>query len=74
MPTLRQNWALWNLLHAAEFVGAMSQLQMLTRQWITRTAGYAAVLTPTLAQLPAQVGWFGEAGDPRWAKLRELSE
>jgi amidase len=48
----------------AQFVGAIAQLQMLTRQWIGRTAGYAAVLSPTLAQPPAPVGWFSETGDP----------
>jgi amidase len=55
----------------AEFVGALSQLQMLTRQWITRTAGYDAVLTPTLASPPVPVGWFGEGGDPAEDFLRQ---
>ncbi len=38
---------------------------MLTRQWITRTAGYDAVLTPDAGQ-PAGAGRAGsrEAGDP----------
>src|SRR5262249_14637318 len=48
----------------AELVGAMSKLQMLPRQWIPRTAGYDAVLTPTLASPPVPIGWFGESGDP----------
>jgi amidase len=48
----------------AEFVGAMAQLQMLTRQWIMRTAQYDAVLSPTLASPPVPVGWFSETGDP----------
>ena len=56
---------------AAEFVGALSQLQMLSRQWIARTAGYDAVLTPTLASPPVPVGWFGEGGDPADDFLRQ---
>ena len=48
----------------AQFVGAISRLQMLSRQWITRTAGYDAILTPTLASPPVPVGWFTGAGDP----------
>lgn len=47
-----------------QFVGAMARLQMLSRQWITRTAGYDAVLSPTLASPPVPVGWFTEGGDP----------
>jgi amidase len=46
------------------FVGAMARLQMLSRQWIERTAGYDAVLTPTLAAPPVPVGWFTAPGDP----------
>jgi amidase len=55
----------------AQFVGAMSQLQMLSRQWIMRTAGYDAVLSPTLASPPAPVGWFSETGDPAEDFLRQ---
>ena len=40
----------------AQFVSAISQLQMLTRQWVQRTAGYDAVLSPTLAAPPVPVG------------------
>lgn len=47
-----------------EFVQAMARLQMLTRQWIVRTAGYDAVLSPTLASPPVPVGYFTAAGDP----------
>ena len=47
-----------------EFVQAMARLQMLTRQWITRTAGYDAVLSPTLASPPVPVGHFTAADDP----------
>ena len=49
----------------AEFVGAMSQLQMLTRQWI---AAHRRVRRGADARRwPARrvpVGWFGETGDP----------
>ena len=48
----------------ADFVGAMAQMQMLSRQWIARTAGYDAILTPTLAALPVPVGHFTDGGDP----------
>jgi amidase len=55
----------------AQFVGAISQLQMLTRQWITRTAGYDAILSPTLASPPAPVGYFTGTGDPAEDFLRQ---
>ena len=64
MPLTRWLRARGAATTGAEFVGALSQLQMLTRQWITRTAGYDAVLTPTLASPPVPVGWFREAGGP----------
>ena len=48
----------------AQFVGAISRLQMLSRQWIMRTAGYDAILTPTLASPPVPVGYFTDGGDP----------
>jgi amidase len=48
----------------AEVFGAMGRLQLLSRQWITRTAEYDAVLSPTLAAPPVPVGWFTETGDP----------
>ncbi len=47
-----------------QFVGALARLQMLSRQWVQRTAPYDAVLTPTLALPPAPVGWFTATGDP----------
>ena len=46
------------------FVQAMARLQMLTRQWIARTAAYDAVLSPTLASLPVPVGHFTAGADP----------
>ena len=50
---------------APTFTAAMSALQLASRHAIAATAAYDVVLTPTLAQLPAPVGWFREAGDAR---------
>ena len=50
---------------APQFTAAMAALQLASRTAITATAAYDAVLTPTLAGLPAPVGWFTDAGDPR---------
>ena len=50
---------------ATQYVAALAALQSASRAAITATAAYDMVLTPTLAQLPAPVGWFQEAGDPR---------
>jgi amidase len=50
---------------ATRFTAAMAALQAGTRRAVTATAHCDVVLTPTLAGLPAPVGWFREAGDPR---------
>ena len=50
---------------APAFTGALTRLQQQSRQAIAATAHCDAVLTPTLADLPAPVGWFRDAGDPR---------
>ena len=50
---------------AARFTGAMQAVQAGTRAAVTATAHCDAVLVPTLAQPPAPVGWFTDAGDPR---------
>ena len=50
---------------APQFTAALAALQLASRAAITATAAYDVVLTPTLAGLPAPVGWFREAGDPR---------
>ena len=50
---------------AVEFTSALAALQLASRTAIASTAGYDVVLTPTLAQLPAPIGWFRDAGDPR---------
>jgi len=49
----------------AAFAAAMGQLNLISRQAITATAGFDALLTPTLAQPPRPVGWFcGSEADP----------
>ena len=49
----------------AEFASAMGQLNLISRQAIAATAGFDALLTPTLAQPPRPIGWFcGTADDP----------
>lgn len=51
--------------HAAtDFAAATAVLQGAARRGITRLWPYDALLTPTLAQPPAPVGWFTAAGDP----------
>jgi amidase len=47
-----------------EFAMALGTLQMLCRAGIVALAEFDALLTPTLAQLPAPVGWFTGGGDP----------
>jgi len=49
---------------APRFTGALAALQLASRRAVAATAAYDAVLTPALAQLPAPVGWFADAGDP----------
>jgi amidase len=47
------------------YAAAVGQLNMISRQAITATAGFDALLTPTLAQPPRPIGWFcGTAEDP----------
>jgi amidase len=48
---------------ATEFLTAQGGLQSVTRAAAAALRGYHAVLTPTLAQPPAPVGWFDES-DP----------
>jgi amidase len=50
-------------MSATQFTAAMSALQAATRNGIAATAEYDVLLTPTLAQPPAPVGWFRAAGD-----------
>ncbi|MDS1271090.1 amidase [Lipingzhangella sp. LS1_29] len=51
-------------LSATEYLDATHQLQLAIRAAMTRMDEYDAVLTPTLAQLPAEVGSFSADGDP----------
>jgi amidase len=49
----------------AEYASAIGLLVMISRQAIVATAGYDAVLTPTLALPPRPIGWFcGTEQDP----------
>jgi len=50
---------------APQFTAAMVALQLASRAAITATRAYDVVLAPTLADLPAPVGWFTAPGDPR---------
>jgi amidase len=50
---------------AAELVFAQAYLQAVTRAALAATAGYDAILTPTLAMPPAPVGWFEEVDPPQ---------
>jgi amidase len=50
---------------ATQFTAALAAMQLASRTAVAATAAYDVVLTPTLAQLPAPLGWFREAGDPR---------
>ena len=47
-----------------QYVAALSTLQMLSRRAVVGTARYDVVLTPTLAQPPAPVGWFTDGAGP----------
>jgi amidase len=50
-------------ISAAQLIEAQAALQSATRTALTALSGYDAILTPTLAQPPAKVGWFEEV-DP----------
>jgi amidase len=50
---------------ATQYTGALAALQSASRRAVAATSAYDVVLTPTLAQPPAPVGWFTAAGDPR---------
>lgn len=50
---------------AVEYTAALAAMQLAARLAVAATAAYDVVLTPTLASLPAPVGWFREAGDAR---------
>jgi amidase len=49
----------------ADYLQANGTLQIAARAHVAATAGYDAVLTPTLAQLPAPVGGLRDDADPQ---------
>jgi len=51
-------------MSAVDFTGALGRLQLATRFSLLALEPYDVLLTPTLAQPPAPVGWFTETGDP----------
>jgi amidase len=63
MPLTRYLRARGQTVRAAELFGAQGRLQSAARAAAVALRGYDAILTPTLAQPPATVGWF-EAVDP----------
>ncbi|GIH27425.1 amidase [Acrocarpospora phusangensis] len=50
---------------APDFLKAQSALQLSTRFALLVTDEYDAVLTPTVTQPPAPVGWFEDVDDPK---------
>ncbi|WP_214109686.1 amidase [Acrocarpospora catenulata] len=50
---------------APDFLKAQSALQLATRFALLVTDEYDAVLTPTITQPPAPVGWFEDVADPQ---------
>ncbi len=50
---------------ATQYTTALAGMQLAARRAVTATQAYDVVLTPTLAQLPAPLGWFRAAGDAR---------
>jgi amidase len=52
-------------ISATDYANALALLSFVSRQSISATAQYDAVLTPTLASPPRPIGWFcGTAEDP----------
>lgn len=49
---------------APDLLRAMSSLQFAARAGLAATAGYDALLTPTLTMPPVPVGWFEDVDDP----------
>jgi amidase len=62
------SWHLWQQaqgLGSAHYIAAIGQLQALARTLVAATADYDAVLTPSLAQRPVEIGTlFGGDPDP----------
>jgi amidase len=60
------SWALWELgrsMNATDAALAEAQLQGLARHIVTWTAGYDAVLTPSLAEAPVKIGEIDACSD-----------
>lgn len=49
---------------AADLLAAMKGLRMASRRAISATAGYDAVLTPTVPHPPRRVGWYTDGCEP----------
>jgi len=64
-PLTRWLRELGRAFSAVQYTAALAALQAASRRAVAATTAYDVVLTPTLAQLPAPVGWFRAAGDPR---------
>lgn len=60
-------------MSAVDFTSALGRLQLATRFSLLALEPYDVLLTPTLAQPPAPVGWFTETGDPAEAFERMKS-
>jgi amidase len=73
LPLTRWLRELGRATPATRFTAAVAALQLGTRRAVTATAHCDVVLTPTLAGLPAPLGWFRDAGDPR-AEFDRMAE
>jgi amidase len=64
MPLTRWQRERGRASSGAEFVGALAAMQALTRSVVAAWGPYDAILTPTLAQLPAPIGSLRNDNDP----------
>ncbi|HEY4278135.1 MAG TPA: amidase [Conexibacter sp.] len=71
------SWMIWERssgLTAAHYLAAVGQLQALGRTLVTATAAYDAILTPTLAQRPVEIGTLSGADPDPAATFRRSGE
>jgi amidase len=71
------SWLLWERakgLGAAHYLTAIGQLHALARTLVTATADYDAVLTPSLAQRPVEIGVLSGADPDPAATFRRSGE
>jgi amidase len=71
------SWYLWeraSKLSSAHFLAAQTQLQALARVFVTATAAYDAVLTPSLALRPLPIGELNGDNDDPAATFRRSGE